>query len=137
MNGNRPDKAALYYPKMPATWWLRKRSYFLFMMRELSCVFIAVFLIVFLIQLYRLSEGAEAYGAFIQRLQSPGWIIFHGIALIFAAYHSVTWFDSTSVVMPLRIGKREVPRGIMTGLNVIAWGVVSVVIVFLFVSLRG
>ena len=46
---------------MPATWWLTKQSYFLFMLRELSSVFVALFLVVYLCQLYQLSQGPDAY----------------------------------------------------------------------------
>ena len=48
MSGTRPDPSKLYHRKMPATWWLKKKSYFLFMLRELSSVFIAFFLVVYL-----------------------------------------------------------------------------------------
>jgi fumarate reductase subunit C len=137
MTGPRPDKSKLYYPKMPATWWLGKRSYFLFMMRELSSVFIAIFLVVFLVQIYQLSEGPDSYSAFVKRLGSPGWIIFHAIALLFAIYHSITWFISTSVVLPLRLGEREIPRNLVTALNIGAWIGVSVVILKLFLTLKG
>ncbi len=137
MNGPRPDKSMLYYPKMPVTWWLRKRSYFFFMMRELSSVFIAIFLVVLLVQIYQLREGPESYAAFVQGLGSPGWLIFHAIALLFAIYHSITWFISTSVVLPLRLGKREIPRNLVTGLNIGAWIGVSLVILGLFLTLKG
>jgi fumarate reductase subunit C len=60
MSAVRPDPAKLYHRKMPATWWLTKWSYFLFMLRELSSVFIAVFLVVYLCQIYQLSQGPEA-----------------------------------------------------------------------------
>ena len=52
---------------MPATWWLTKQSYFLFMLRELSSVFIAVFLVVYLCQIYQVSKGPDAYMAFTQK----------------------------------------------------------------------
>ena len=134
---NRPDKAKLYYPRMSATWWLRKPSYFLFMLRELSSVFIALFLIVFLIQLYQLTRGPEAYVAFAQKLSSPGWVIFHLVALVFAIYHSITWFQSTAVVLPLRLGEREIPPGLVTAFNIGAWIAISLVILILFLALRG
>ena len=137
MNGPRPDKSKLFYPKMPATWWLAKRSYFLFMLRELSSVFIAIFLVVLLVHIYQLSEGQESYVAFARRLGSPGWITFHAIALLFASYHSVTWFYSTSVVLPLRLGEREIPRNLVTALNIGAWIVISLVILTLFLTLKG
>ena len=137
MNGNRPDKAKLYHPTMPATWWLKKSSYLLFMLRELSSVFIAIFLVVFLIQVYQLTRGPEAYVAFARNLSSPGWVIFHVLALLFSVFHSITWFQSTAVVMPLRIGGRELPRELMTALNIGALIAVSIVILILFNTLRG
>ena len=139
MNGTavRPDKSKLYYSRLPATWWLKKPAYLLFMLRELSSVFIAVFLVVFLAQIHQLTKGPEAYAAFVQRLSSPGWIVFHIVALLFALLHSVTWFQSTAVVMPLRLGERELPRSLVLALNIGAWVAVSAVILILFLALRG
>jgi len=137
MSGTRPDKSKLYYPEMPATWWLKKSSYLLFMLRELSSVFIAIFLVNYLVQIYQLTRGPEAYVAFAQKLSAPGWVVFHFLALLFSLFHSITWFQSTAVVMPLRIGGRELPRQLMTALNVGALVAVSIVIAALFNTLRG
>jgi fumarate reductase subunit C len=121
---------------MPSTWWLQKPSYFLFMLRELSSLFIALFLVVYLVQIYQLTKGTEAYVAFTQRLSSPGWLVFHLVALLFALYHSFTWFQSTAVVLPVRLGERSVPRQVVTALHIGAWAVVSLVILILFVALK-
>jgi fumarate reductase subunit C len=139
MNGTavRPDKSKLYHPKMPRTWWLQKPAYLLFMLRELSSVFIAIFLIVFLVQIYQLTKGPDAYAAFVQKLGSPGWIVFHVVALLFAVYHSVTWFESTAVVMPIKLGERDLPRNLVFALTLGAWIAVSAVILILFLTLRG
>ena len=137
MSGNRPDQSKLYHPEISSTWWLKKSSYLLFMLRELSSVFIAIFLVVFLVQVYQLTRGPEAYVAFAQKLSSPGWVIFHVLALLFSLFHSITWFQSTAVVMPLRIGARELPRQLMTALNVGVLIAVSIVILLLFNMLRG
>ena len=133
----RPDKAKLYYAKLPGTWWLKKPSYFLFMLREFSSLFIAIFLVVFLVQIYQLTKGPEAYAAFVQKLSAPGWIVFHIVALLFALLHSVTWFQSTAVVMPVRLGERPLPRNLIFAFNMGAWIVVSAVILILFLALRG
>jgi fumarate reductase subunit C len=137
MSAVRPDPSKLYHQKMPATWWLTNRSYFLFMLRELSSVFVAAFLIVYLCQIYQLSQGPDAYSAFTQKLNSPGWIVFHLVALLFALYHSVTWFQSSAVVLPLRIGERLISRPIVTALHVGAWLVVSVIVLILFLALKS
>jgi fumarate reductase subunit C len=122
---------------MSATWWLKKQSYFLFMLRELSSVFIAIFLIVFLVQIYQLTRGPEAYAAFARKLSSPGWIIFNLITFLFALYHSITWFQSSAIVLPLRFGERELPRNLFVALNVGALAVVSLIILVLFLALKG
>ena len=137
MNGPRPDKSKLYYPRMPSTWWLQRPTYILFMLREISSLFIAVFLVVLLVQIYQLTRGADAYAAFSRRLSSPGWVIFHVVALLFALYHSVTWFHSSAVVLPLRVGDRVVPRNIVVALNIGAWIAASLVILGLFLAFRG
>jgi len=137
MSAVRPDPAKLYHRKMPATWWLTQRSYFLFMLRELSSVFIAAFLVVYLFQIYQLSNGPGAYSAFAQKLSSPGWIFFHLVALLFALYHSITWFQSSAVVLPLRIGKRCISRPMVLALHVGAWAIVSLVVLILFLALKS
>jgi fumarate reductase subunit C len=133
----RPDKSKLFYRELPPSWWLSKQSYFLFMLRELSSLFIAIFLVVFLIQLYQLTRGPEAYVAFARKLSSPGWILFNLITLLFALYHSITWFYSSAIVLPLRIGEREIPRNLFVALNIGALIVVSLVIWGLFLALNG
>jgi fumarate reductase subunit C len=137
MSGTRPDPSRLYRPKMPATWWLRKKSYFLFMLRELSSVFIALFLLIYLYQIYQLTQGPEAYVAFTRRLSSLGWIFFNLIALLFALYHSITWFQSSAIVLPLRVGERELPRNLFVALNVVALVVISLIVLVLFLTLKG
>jgi fumarate reductase subunit C len=128
----RSERAGLYYPKLPTTWWLKNPRYFRFMIREVTSVFIAIFLVVLLAELYELSRGPEAYAACVARLGSPGWIVFHVIALAFALYHSVTWFKLTGVVQVVRIGERQVPPGLIVAGAFAAWGAVSLIILFLF-----
>jgi len=107
------------------------------MLRELSSLFIALFLVVYLVQLYQLTKGTDAYIAFTQKLASPGWILFHVVVLLFALYHSVTWFQSTAVVLPIRLGERSVPRQMITALHIGAWAVVSLAVLILFLELKG
>ncbi|MEK7337886.1 MAG: fumarate reductase subunit C [candidate division NC10 bacterium] len=125
-------RPGLYYPKMPSTWWLRHPAYFRFMMREVSSVFIAVFLVVLLTQIRALSRGPEAYAAFQETLRSPGWIIFHVVALAFALYHSVTWFNLTAVVQVVRVGERQVPPRLVAAATFGLWTVLSLGILLWF-----
>ncbi len=121
-------------PMSSTTWWLSKRTYVLFMLRELTSVLIAAFLVVYLIQLAQLAQGAEAYTAFVERLASPGWIIFHLLVFIAALYHSITWFNLTPQVIIVRRGEEQVPPILIAGSHYVAWLAVSVVIVWIVVG---
>jgi fumarate reductase subunit C len=116
---------------MSSTWWLSKRNYLLFMLRELTSVFIAAFLILYLVQLARLSQGAEAYAAFLSGLASPGWIIFHLLVLVAALYHSITFFNLTPKIVVVRRGEERVPPIVIAGSHYVAWLVISVIILLI------
>lgn len=128
MTAPRVERPGLYYPKLPATWWLRRPNYVAFMLRELSSVFIAIFLVVLLVQINELPRGPAAFAAFQAKLRSPGWVLFHLVALAFALYHSITWFNLTGVVQVVRVGEHQVPPRLVAGANYVAWAVVSLVI---------
>ena len=139
MTAARPDRPKVFQPKMPANWWLKHPKYFLFMMRELSSVFIAIFLVVLLIQIAQLlrgpAAGPAAYNAFVQKLRAPGWIVFHIVAFLFALYHSVTWFEAAAKIVVIRRGEHRVPPEAVAGAGFGAWGVVSLVILVLVLLL--
>ena len=46
--------------RMTTYWWLHKGAYLRFILRELSCVFIAYFVVVTLVQIDALSRGMES-----------------------------------------------------------------------------
>ena len=135
MIANRPDDSKLYYPRMPTAWWFKKWNYFLFLLRELTSVFIGAFLVVYLFQIYHLGLGEEQYAQFAERFKSPGWITFHVVALLFAVYHSITWFKTASVILTPRVGSWVIPPWLVTAMHIAAWMLVSLVILILFISI--
>ena len=132
MTAPRVQRPGLYYPKLPATWWLSRPNYVKFMIREITSVFVAAFLVVLLVQVYRVGQGPDAFAAHLARLRSPGWVVFHVVALLFALYHSITWFNLTGVVQVVRLGEHQVPPALVAGGAFAAWAVVSVVILAFF-----
>jgi len=100
-----------YIRKLPKSWWLKQGRYTSYMVRELTCVFLAAYTVLVLVGLYRLSQGPAPYDAFLQALRSPLGIAFHAAALVFALIHTVTWFGLAPKAMPLRIGEQAVPAG--------------------------
>ena len=136
MSDARPPRPGLYYPKMRLTWWLGRPGYIRFMIREVTSVFIAIFLVVLLVQVHQVAQGPDAYAAMLGRLASPGWIVFNAVALLFALYHTVTWFKLTGVVQVVRVGDRLVPPALVVAGTFVAWGVVSLCILYWLV-VRG
>ena len=120
-----------YRRPMARTWWLNKRAYLLFMLREMTSIFIAAFLILSLVQLAQLARGAEAYAASLARLTSPWWVGFHLLALVAALYHSITWFNLTPKVMVVRIGEERLSPILIAASNYVAWLVISAVIAWI------
>ena len=123
-----------YTRPMPTNWWMRNRKYFLFMMRELSGVFIAAFVLLDLYSLSLLSKGQDVYGAFQESLRSGGFILFFLVALVFAIYHSYTWFTIMGKVQVVRVGDKKVPERAISAAAIAGWIVVSVVVFFFFTS---
>ncbi len=114
-----------YHRPMPATWWLHNRAYLLFMVREFTSVFIAVYVILLLVMVRRLTQGPEAYDAYLQFLATPGMLAFHIVALLFALFHTITWFNILPKVVVIRLGEERVPGWIVAGVNYAAWVIVS------------
>ncbi len=114
-----------YHRPMPATWWLGNRAYLLFMVREFTSVFIAVYVVLLLVMVRRLTQGPEAYDAYLQFLATPGMIVFHVAALLFALFHAITWFNILPKVVVIRLGEERVPGWIVAGVNYAAWVIVS------------
>ena len=124
-----------YVRPMPATWWLKRTPYLLFMLRELTSVFIAAYVVLFLVMIRRLSEGQAAYESFLNGLRSPLAISFHVVALAFALFHTITWFHLTPKAMAVRIGEERVPPALIIAPNYVAWVVVSAAVAWIL--LRG
>ena len=133
MSEHRGESAyKIYHPPMPATWWLRHRRYFLFMMRELSSVFVAIFVLLYLYEFFLLSKGPEVYELFHQSLRSVGFLVFYAVALIFSLYHTCTWFGVLGKIQVVRLGRWTVPPGLVTASAFGAWIIASAFIAYFF-----
>ena len=118
-----------YIREMPTTWWLQKRVYFMFMMREFTAVFAGAYAVLLLVMLWKLKLGEMAQ--FVDWLHSPLLILFHLVALVFAIYNTITTFNAMPQVMPIRLGEDKVPAPMLIAPNYVAWVVVSIALVFI------
>ena len=132
-SANKPDYPyETYKPVKSPMWWLRHRRYFLFMMRELTSLFVGAFSLLLLYQFYLLSQGDMSFAQFRASLQSPGYLAFYTVAFLFALYHTVTWFGALSKIQVVRLGKRKVPPALVTAGAFAGWIVVSALVALIF-----
>ena len=120
-----------YVREMTSEWIFRHPRYLRYMTREFSCLFIGAWTLMLVCALARLSEGSAAWAAFLEGLKSPLIVAFHVVALVFAVYHSVTWFNLTPKALPLQLGEEFVPDGAISGAHFCAWAVLSIAILYL------
>jgi fumarate reductase subunit C len=130
----------LYHPRwyrrrVSVWWWLQKRSYTGFVLRELTSVFVAFFAVVYLWQLRALAHGPDAYAQFLARLKTPLFLTLDTVAFLFVLFHAITWFNLTPKAMVVRARGKRVPDWVIVGSNYAAWLVASVAVAV--VLLRG
>lgn len=112
-------------------WFLRHPRYMRYMAREFSCLFIGAYTLMLVVGLKRLAEGPEAYAGFLEALGSPLAIAFHVLALVFSAYHSITWFRLTPKALPVQLGENLLPDWVISGAHYAGWAVVSLIVLWL------
>ena len=124
-----------YRTRMSTWWWLGRWAYLKFILREISSVFVAWFVVVLLLQIRALARGPEAYAAFEQQLQTPWMFLLNILSLFFVIFHAVTWFNVAPQAMAVQVGGKRVPDLVIAGSNYAAWAAVSAAIVWFL--LRG
>jgi fumarate reductase subunit C len=80
------------------------------MMRELSCVFVAWFVVFMTMLVYAIGRGEASYRQFLDWASSPVVVVVNVVALAFLVLHTVTWFALTPQAMVVRAGGRQVVR---------------------------
>jgi fumarate reductase subunit C len=120
-----------YARPVTSEWIFRHPRYVRYMAREFSCLFIGGWTLLMVWGLKQLAAGPDAWAAFLELLKSPASIAFHGLALAFAAYHSVTWFNLTPKALPLQRGESFVPDAVISGAHFGLWAALSLAILYL------
>ena len=121
-----------YHREVPRVlWFFAHPRYLRYMARELTCLFIGAYTLLLVVGIGRLAEGRAAYEAFLEALKSQLSIAFHVLALGFAVYHSVTWFNLTPKALPVQIGEEFMPDWVIAGAHYAVWVLLSLGILFL------
>ena len=114
-----------YRPKVSVYWWLGEWHYLKFILRELSSVFVAVFVIETLLLLNALRGGPDAYAQFLRSMQNPFVILLNVIAWFFVMFHTITWFNLAPSATPVRMGGKRLPDVMVAAPAYAGWIAVS------------
>jgi fumarate reductase subunit C len=120
-----PQPDLRHHRPMPVLWWVRKRSYFVFVMRELSSIFIAWLVLYLCLFVRAVGEGEAAYRAHLEWAASPWLVVLNLVALGFVVLHTVTWFALTPRAMVVAVRGRRVPDAVVIGAQYAVLAVVS------------
>lgn len=120
-----------YRPPVPVLWWTRKLSYFVFVMRELSSLFIAWLVLYLLLFVRAVGRGEEAYADFLDWATSPWLVVLNVVAFAFLVLHTITWFSLTPQAMVLDVGGRRVPPAAIIGAQYVGLGIASAFVYWL------
>jgi fumarate reductase subunit C len=126
---DRHDYTALhprwYRPRISTWWWLRGRHNLAFVAREVSSVFVAWFVVFFLVLVRAVSLGEDNYQAFLTWAANPGIVLLNAVSLLFVVFHAVTWFNLAPQAMQVRLRGKRVPGVVIAGSNYAAWALVT------------
>ena len=107
-------------------WWNRDWPYRIFLLRELSAVAVAAYVVVLLLLYGAMASGDE--DRYLDVLGHPAMVALHVVVLAFAVLHTATWFRALPKGLPLKIGGRRVPAGMLILASYAAWAAVSAVV---------
>jgi fumarate reductase subunit C len=115
----------MYHRPISTWWWVRKRSYFVFVMRELSSIFVAWLVVYLLMLVAAVGRSEAAYNDFLDWASSPWVVVLNVVALAFVVLHVVTWFSLTPQAMDVRLRGQPVPAALVIASQYVGLVVVS------------
>ncbi len=118
-------------PVQRSTWWLAQPRYIRYMAREVTSAFLCAYSLLIIVGLVRLAQGPLAYDAFLAAVYSTSGQVFSLLTLIFAIYHTYTWFQVTPKAMPIRKGGKLIAGSIIVGAHWFVFLIASVIILYL------
>ncbi len=124
-----------YREPVSTYWYLWRWPYLKFVLREISSVFVAWFVVVTLLQIHALAAGPQAYAQFQDWLRSPLTLVANAISFGFVLFHAVTWFNLAPTAMVVRIRGQRVPGFLIAAANYAAWLVATAAVAWFI--LRG
>jgi fumarate reductase subunit C len=112
-------------------WWRHRRSYVLFVLRELSCVFVAWFVVFLLLLVDAVHRGSGSYQQFLEWSGRPWILVLNVVALAFVLLHAITWFNLAPRALVIRARGRRIPSRSVAAAHFTAWALATAVVAWI------
>jgi len=130
------DKRRPYVRSM-AGWWTRDPYYIRYMAMEATSVLVAVYAVILLVGLARLSQGEAAYNGWLSALKNPWSVGFHVLILLVFAYHTWSWFKIMPKTMPtIYLGGTKLPQPAITWTGVVVAVVLNLLVLAILMGVK-
>lgn len=128
-----------YHPRwlrrnLSTYWWLEKRAYLAFILREGSCMFVAWFVVYLLLLVRSVTMGPGSYAQFLEWSAAPWVLAVNIVAFVFIVYHAVTFFVAAPQAMVVHIRRKRVPSYLVLAGHYVAWAIASVFVSWLLLG---
>ncbi|MDA0633133.1 hypothetical protein OUY22_06840 [Nonomuraea sp. MCN248] len=117
-----------YVPRRDRLWFTRSRRYALFVLRELTSVFVAWAVAYLLLMIAALAGGG--YDGFVALARQPWMIAVNGVALAATGFHALTFLNLAPKATVVRLDGWRVPAWMIQGGNHSAWLLVSAILAY-------
>jgi succinate dehydrogenase subunit C len=112
-------------------WWLQRGSYFAFILREASCMFVGWLVVYLLVLINAVSRGPGPYARFLEWSATPWVLLLNIVSFLFMVYHAITFFVAAPQAMVVHVGRQRVPGHLVLAGHYAAWAVASAVVAWL------
>ena len=112
-------------------WWMEKWSYFRFILRESTCMFVAWSLLYLLLLIRAVSRDSASYAEFLEWSATPWILMLNIISFVFVVFHAITFFEAGPQAIVVHIGRSRVPGQLVKAGHYLAWAVVSASVAWL------
>lgn len=124
----------MYQERMPIFWWVHKKAYVWFILRELTSISVAVYALIMIFQIRALLNGPDSYEALMDFFATPFSIVLHTVLLVAVVFHSFTWFNLAPTAMVLKLGKKRIPGAAIIAVNYVMWFVLSITVAWFILT---
>lgn len=135
----RPHVYTDYHPRwlrhhVSTYWWLQRWSYFAFILREASCIFVAWFVVYLLMLVRAVTQGDTAYQELLTWSASRPVLLLNLVSFCFIIIHAITFFSAAPRAMVVHLGRTRVPNSLVGGAHYA--GLIGASVVVAWILLR-